>query len=118
MDRPNFWSSVPVRTFAWPPADDAGHHPHHDLLPAAGGTERGQPGDLRRAVDDDPSDTEPQRRSRRSSGLLALPCSTIRSGGKPVVTASSSSPAEQTSRPRPSSWTQWTIARHRNALAA
>ncbi|CAM5323074.1 hypothetical protein SRIMM317S_01517 [Streptomyces rimosus subsp. rimosus] len=54
----------------------------------------------------------------RSSGLLALPCSTMREGGKPVVTASSNSPAEQTSRPRPSSRTQWAMARHRNALAA
>jgi hypothetical protein len=54
----------------------------------------------------------------RSRGDLALPRSTIRSAGNPVVTASSSSPAEQTSRPRPSSSIQWAMARHRNALAA
>ncbi|CAM5410339.1 hypothetical protein STANM309S_01216 [Streptomyces tanashiensis] len=54
----------------------------------------------------------------RSSGLLALPCRTIFSGGKPVVTASMSSPAEHTSRPMPSSCAQWTMARQRKAFAA
>lgn len=62
--------------------------------------------------------TPRRRAASRSCGDLAFPCSTMRSGGNPVVTASSSSPAEHTSRPSPSSWTHRTMARERNALAA
>ena len=38
---------------------DAGHDAHHDLLAGVGGGDRGEPGDLGGAVDDDASDAEP-----------------------------------------------------------
>ncbi len=117
IDRPNFWSSVPVRTLMWAPAATPGTTRTITFCRVPAGVIAAS-----RAISEVLSTTirpTPRRSAvRRSSGLLALPCSTIRSGGKPVVTASASSPAEQTSRPSPSSCTQWAIARHRNALAA
>ncbi|RPK33839.1 hypothetical protein EES37_30175 [Streptomyces sp. ADI91-18] len=116
-DRPNFWPSVPVRIFSWPPAVMPGTtrtitfcEPPVPTIAAS------------RAISDGPSMTMRPTPSRSaasmSCGDFALPCRTMRSGGKPAVTASSSSPAEHTSSPRPSSSTQRTIARDRNALAA
>ncbi len=48
-----------------------GHHPHHHLLAAGGPGERGDPGDLRGAVDDDPADAQPER-GREVAGRLRV----------------------------------------------
>ena len=82
---------------------DADGHPdqHRDATGAARRGERGQPGDLVERVEHDARRSRP--RPRRSSAVdLLLPCSAIRSAGKPARSATASSPPLQTSRRRPS----------------
>ncbi|SKW58381.1 Uncharacterised protein [Mycobacteroides abscessus subsp. abscessus] len=53
-----------------------------------------------------------------SASDLLLPCSAIRSGGNSARRATANSPAEQTSRPSPSSLIHRATSVHRNALDA
>ena len=98
---------------------DPDRHPHHDVgadVARRGRSRRGGRSRRRSRA----RSRRPRRPARRSSSwrLLLLPCTVIRSGGKPARSAVRSSPSVQTSSPRPSSATQRAISVVRNALLA
>jgi hypothetical protein len=115
IDSPNFWSSVPVVSPAWVPASTPGTTRNSTCWRV--GTTAARVGiSSRESITIRPTPTA--RAVFRSSSVFTLPCSTIRSPGKPAAAATATSPPEHTSMARPSWSTSRAMARHRKALAA
>ncbi len=117
-DRPNFWSSCAVAMNSWVCAST----PTVTRTSTAWRTPWPAAMAASRAISSYESTTmcpTPSLTACSSSSMdLLLPCSAIRSAGIPPASATASSPGLHTSRFRPSSCSQRTIAFERNALPA
>ncbi len=117
-EKPNFWSSCAVAMNSWVCAST----PTVTRTITGTTTPRSRATASSRAISRNESTTirpTPASTAATSSAIdLLLPCSAIRSGGKPARSATASSPSLATSRLRPSSATQRATSVHRNALDA
>ena len=121
-EKPNFWSSCAVAMNSWVCASmptvvrmssGTGDPPAATRAWASG---------TRRSISSNESTTTwpmpASTASRSSTSDLLLPCSAIRSAGKPAASATASSLPLQASRCSPSSAIQRATCPHRNALEA